>query len=98
MQNRLEGCLLQYSTSKKLPELMKILIEVLPRQKIQVIVYLGNMFLMSQTVAKTLMARDTLVFLLQGLGFVINIKQSVLQREDKIHVATGKSSGFHKMC
>ena len=77
---------------------MKILIEVLPRHKIQVIVYLGNMFLMSQTVAKTLMARDTLVFLLQGLGFVINIKQSVLQREDKIHVATGKSSGFHKMC
>ena len=77
---------------------MKILIEVLPRQKIQVIVYLGNMFLMSQTVAKTLMPRDTLVFLLQGLGFVINIKESVLQREDKIHVATGKSSGFHKMC
>ena len=76
---------------------MKILIKVLRRQKIQVIVYLDNMFLMSQTVAKTLMARDTLVFLLQGLGFVINIKQSVPQREDKIYVAAGKSSGFHKM-
>ena len=43
------------------------------------------------------MARDILVSLLQGLGFIINIKKSILQSDDEIHFTTLKSSGFDKI-
>ena len=36
------------------------------------------MLLMGRTLPEILMARDTLVFLLQHLGFLINLKKSVL--------------------
>ena len=36
------------------------------------------MLLMVRTLQEILMARDTLIFLLQHLGFVINLKKSVL--------------------
>ena len=52
---------------------------------------------MSPTVDKIWMAWDILIFLLQGLGFTINIKKSILQLDDEIHFTTLKSSGFHKI-
>ena len=43
-----------------------------------IIIYLDHMLLMGRTLPEILMARDTLVFLLQHLGFLINLKKSVL--------------------
>ena len=40
--------------------------------------YLDNILLMGNTLPEILMARDTLIFLLQHLPFVINFKKSVL--------------------
>ena len=44
------------------------------------------MLLISQTVDEILMARDTLIFLFQHLGFVINIKKSILQPVQEIEL------------
>ena len=56
------------------PPRPRIFTKILRRQKIRDIVYLDHIFLMSQMVDKIFMAHDTLDFLLQCLGFVINIK------------------------
>ena len=50
-------------------ELLKIPIAILRRINIRIIVYLDHMLLMSQTIEGLNMARDTLIFLLQQLGF-----------------------------
>ena len=55
-------------------ELLKIPIAVLRTLKIRVIVYLDNMLLMSHMVGEISKARNTLIFLLEHLGFVTNIK------------------------
>ena len=92
-------------------KLMKISIAVLRRLKIRVIVYLDDMLLMSHTVDEILMARNTLIFLLQHLEFIkynkkfypSNISEDRIPRfsdkllRDDIHFATGKSSGFEKI-
>ena len=42
--------------------------------------------MISQTVDEILMARDTLIFLFQHLGIVINIKKSILQPVQEIEL------------
>ena len=39
---------------------------------------LGRQLLIGHTIEETLMARDTVIFLLQQLGFVLNLKKSLL--------------------
>ena len=46
---------------------------------IRIIVYLNDMLLMGQILEEIMTMRDILIFLLQNLGFVINLKKSVLQ-------------------
>ena len=58
---------------------MKILIAVLCRLKIRVIVEMDDMLWISQAIDSILMAGDTLMFLLQHLGVVINIQKCILQ-------------------
>ena len=65
-------------------KLLKIPIAILRRIKIRVIVYLDDMLLMSQTIESLEMARNTLIFLLQELGFTINLKKSVLSATQKL--------------
>ena len=59
-------------------KLLKVPIAFLRRVNIRIIIYLDDMLLMGRTLPEILMARDTLIFLLQYLGFVINLKKSVL--------------------
>ena len=68
------------SASLILTKILKVPISLLRRLQILVIIYLGDMLLMSQTLAleELLMSRDTMIFLLTQLGFVINLKKSVL--------------------
>ena len=50
----------------------------LGRINIRMIIYLDDMLLMGHSIEEISMCRDTVVFLLQHLGFVINWKKSVL--------------------
>ena len=59
-------------------KLLKISIAILRGITIRIIVYLYDMLLMTQATEGLNMARNTLIFLLQQLGFIINPKKSVL--------------------
>ena len=62
----------------KFTKILKVPISLLRRLQIRVIIYLDDMLLMSQTLEELLMSRDTIIFLLTHLGFVINLKKSIL--------------------
>ena len=51
---------------------------MLRRLNILIIIYLDDMLLIGHIIEETLMARDTVIFLLQKLGFVLNLKKSLL--------------------
>ena len=65
-------------------KILKIPISLLRRLQIRVIIYLDDMLLMSQTEEELLISRDTVIFLLTHLGFVINLKKSMLNPVQKI--------------
>lgn len=46
---------------------------------ISIIIYLDNMLLMASSQKDLFMARDTLIFIVQYLGFLINIKKLYLK-------------------
>ena len=56
-------------------KLLKIPIALLRRINVRIIIFLDDMLVMAQTLKETLQAKETLIFLLQTLGFVINIKK-----------------------
>ncbi|XP_057294612.1 uncharacterized protein LOC130623139 [Hydractinia symbiolongicarpus] len=60
-------------------KLMKIPISILRKINVGVIIYLNDMLLLRQSKEKLFQARDTLIFLLQNLGFVINLPKSILE-------------------
>ena len=53
-------------------------ISSLRRLENSVIIYLDDMLLMSLTLEELFMSRDTIIFLLTQLGFIINLKKSIL--------------------
>ena len=59
-------------------KLLKIPIAILRRINIRMIIYLDGMLLMGHSIEKISMCRDTVIFLLQHLGFVMNWKSSLL--------------------
>ena len=59
-------------------EILKIPISLLRRLQIRVMIYLGDMLLMSQTTEELLISRDTAIFLLTHPGFEINLQKSML--------------------
>ena len=67
-------------------KLLKIPIAVFWQIQVRIMIYLDDMLLMSQTVNSLEIARDTLIFLLQSLGFVINLQKSVLMPLQKIEL------------
>ena len=60
-------------------KIFKVLISLLRRLNIRILIYLDDMLLMCQSIERLLVARDTVIFLLQHLGFVINLKKSVME-------------------
>ena len=60
-------------------KLLQIPIAILRRINVRLIIFLDDILLMEKTLQEMSMSRDTLIFLLQRLGFVINQKKSVLQ-------------------
>ena len=57
-------------------KLIKIPIAIMRKLNVRLIVYLDDILLMASTVEEILMARDTLIFLFQNLGFLIKVKKS----------------------
>ena len=62
----------------------KVPIALLRRLNIPLVIYLDDILLTRRTLEEVLMSRDTLIFLLQHLGFVINMKKSVLKPPQQI--------------
>ena len=65
-------------------KLLNIPISLLRKINISVIIYLGGMLILSQTIQEAYMNWDTFTYLLQNLGFIINIRKSIWQPFQKI--------------
>ena len=59
-------------------KLLKVSMTILRKINIKIIIYLNDMLFIGHSLEETAMSRDTVIFLLQHLGFVINWKKSVL--------------------
>ena len=70
--------------SRIFSKLFNVPIALLRRLNIGLVIYLEDILLMRRTVEEILMSRETLIFLLQHLGFVINLKKSVLKLSQQI--------------
>ena len=60
-------------------KLMKVPISLMRKLNVRLIIFLDDILLMAASVEELTLARGTLIYLLQNLGFLINIKKSVLQ-------------------
>ena len=58
-------------------KIFKVPVSLLRHLIIRILIYLDDMSLISQSIERLLVARDTVIFLLEHLGFVINLKMSV---------------------
>ena len=47
-------------------------------------IFLDNILIMASSIEEMALSRDNVIFLLQGMGFLINIKKSVLQSRQEI--------------
>ena len=59
-------------------KLIKVPVFILRKLYIRIIVYLNDFLILGKTLEETILSRDTVIYLLQNLGFVINLKKSVL--------------------
>ena len=57
---------------------------VLRRLMIRAVLFLDDLFIFRNTMEKILVVRDSVIFLLQPLGFVTNFKKCVLELTQKI--------------
>ena len=77
-----ELCCLCFGLSRDLlvfTKLLKVPISLLRKLNVRIIIYLDDILLMASSLEGLLMTRDTLIFILQHLGFLINIKKSYLE-------------------
>ena len=65
-------------------KLLKVPMSLLRRLNILIVIYLDDMLIIGRTREQTEIARDTVIFLLQHLGFVINLKKSDLFPKQRI--------------
>ena len=67
------------SAPRAFTKLLKVPISVLRRLMIQTIIFLNDLLIFGNTMEEILIARDSVIFLLQHLGFVINFNKCVLE-------------------
>ena len=58
--------------------MQKVPMAISRRIHIEILIYLGDILLIGHCLEELVMSRDTVIFLLQYLGFTINLKRSVL--------------------
>ena len=62
------------------------------RIHIEILIYLGDILLIGHCLEELVMSRDTVIFLLQYLGFTINLKRSVLPPVQEIEFLAWQST------
>ena len=67
-------------------KILKVPILVLRRLMIRVIIYLDDLLILGNNMSEIFMAMDSVIFLLQRLGFVINLKKCVLDPAQEIEL------------
>ena len=72
-------------------------VSVLRMINIQIVIYLDNMLIMGQKMEEILMSRDTVIFLMQHLGFFLNMEKSILNPVQEIDFL-GVTTNSLKMC
>lgn len=60
-------------------KLLKVPIAVLRKFNIRIIIYLDDMLILAKSREEALRSRDTVIYLLRNLGFVMNLKKSVME-------------------
>lgn len=65
---------------------MKIPVVVGKRLDILLIIFLDDIILIARSIKETLTARDTLIYLLQGLGLCINVQKLVLKPAQTLQI------------
>ena len=60
-------------------KLLKIPIALMRRLNVRLLIYLDDILILGSSKEENIQARDTLIFLLQNLGFLINVKKSQFQ-------------------
>ena len=71
-------------TPKLFKKLIKLPVSIICNLYIRIIVYLDGFVILGKTLEETILSRDTVIYLLQNLGFVINLKKSVLHPTQRI--------------
>lgn len=74
------------SAPKIFTKLLKMPISIPRRINIWIVIYLDNMLMMGQTLEEILIARDTVILLLQNLVFVLNLDKSILSLAQEIEL------------
>lgn len=59
-------------------KLVKIQIAVMRCLNVRLIIYLDDILVMGRSFEKIMMRRDTMIFMLPNLGFVMNLQKAVL--------------------
>ena len=60
-----------------LTKLIKVPVSILRKLYIRIIVYLDDFLILGKTLEEATLSRDTVIYLLQNLGFVINLKKEI---------------------
>ena len=79
MQDRPEGCIICNPPLSEIQKVCQIPVERPSILSVRIIIYLGDMLLLASSLEDLLMAIDTLIFILQHLDFLINIKNSYIE-------------------
>ena len=82
------------TSSLNLPKIAKNATVCSDEDIIRIVIYLDNMLIMGQTMEEILMSRDTVIFLLQHLSFVLNLEKSILNLVQEIEFLGGDNKFF----
>ena len=86
MRNGPERCILQCSSTQRFAKLSKVSISALRRLMITVINYLHDLLILENSMSEIFTSRDSGLFLLQHLVFVISLKKCVLYPVQEIEL------------
>ena len=73
-----------WSCSKVVYKIIKVPVSIFRKLYIRIIVYLDNFLILEKTLEETIFSRDTVIYLLQNLRFVKNLKESIFHPSQRI--------------
>ena len=67
-------------------KLIKVPVSIFGKLYIRIVVYLDNFLILGKTLEETILSSNTVIYLLQNLGFFVNLKKSVLHPRHRIEI------------